>query len=60
MLVSDGCVLDGKLDGYIGYYLFDLNTINVYNNPISKIEIYNIWKKKLFMGKLILDPSKYY
>ena len=60
MLVSNGCVFDGKLDGYIGYYLFDLNTINVYNNPISKDEIYNIWKKKLFMGKLILDPSKYY
>ena len=60
MLVSDGCVLDRKLDGYLGYYLFDLNTINVYNNPISKDEIYNIWKKKLFMGKLRLYPSKYY
>ena len=60
MLVSDGCVLDGELDGYIGYFLFGLNTINVYNNPISKDEIYNIWEKKLFQAKLKLDPSKYY
>ena len=42
VLISDGCVLDGKLGGYIGYYIFEPNSINVYKNAITKDKIYNI------------------
>ncbi len=59
MLISDGCVPDGEVDGYIGYYVFDPNSINVYKNPITKDEIHNIWKRKLCQSKLRLDISNY-
>ncbi len=58
-LVSDGCVHDNSHEGYIGYYLLNLDSIVIYSNPVTKEEIYKIWKKKLFQSKLKLDVSKY-
>lgn len=59
VLLSDGCVRDNRYPGYIGYYLLDLDSIVIYSNPVTKKEIYKIWKKKLFQSKLKLDVSKY-
>ncbi len=60
-LRSDGCVLDNEEPGYIGYYLLDLDKDKpvIYKSPVTKEEIYKIWKKKLFQAKLKLDVSKY-
>jgi hypothetical protein len=59
ILSSDGCIPDNRNIGYIGYYLLDLDSIVIYKNPITKAEIFKIWKKKLFQSKLKLDISKY-
>jgi predicted HNH restriction endonuclease len=58
-LISNGCVLDEKEKGYVGYYLFDPDSINVYHNPVTKNEIHNIWKKNLCRAKLNLNTSDY-
>ena len=58
-LLSDGCVRDSGYAGYVGYYLLDPDSIVIYSNPVTKKEIYKIWKKKLFESKLKLDVSKY-
>ena len=58
-MLSNGCVLDNKEAGYIGYYLLNPDSIVIYKHPVSKAEIYRIWKKKLFQAKLKLDMSKY-
>lgn len=60
VLLSDGCIQDNSRTGYIGYYLLDLATIVIYDNPVTKEEIYKIWKKALFQSKLKLDVSKYH
>ena len=59
ILLSDGCVHDDSIAGYIGYYLLDPANIVIYNDPVTKDEIYEIWKKRLFQSKLDLDISKY-
>jgi hypothetical protein len=59
VLLSDGCVHDDSHKGYIGYYLLDTATIMIYDNPVTKEEIYRIWQKTLFQSKLKLDLSKY-
>ena len=59
VLISDGCIRDNSCTGYIGYYLLDPESIVIYSNPVTKEEIYKIWKKKLFQSKLKLDISKY-
>lgn len=59
ILISDGCVFDNRYSGYIGYYLLDPDSINVYNKPVTKKEIYKVWEKKLFQSRLLLDLSKY-
>ncbi|HOO36761.1 MAG TPA: hypothetical protein PLV78_00475 [Deltaproteobacteria bacterium] len=59
VLLSDGCIHDSSRAGYIGYYLLDLSTIVIYDNPVTKEEVFKIWKKLLFQSKLNLDVSKY-
>ncbi|QTA83498.1 Uncharacterized protein dnl_59100 [Desulfonema limicola] len=59
LLKSDGCVYVPGNDYYIGYYQLDIKSINVYRNPVTKDEIFGIWKKKLLQAKLNLDVSKY-
>jgi hypothetical protein len=59
ILLSNGCVHDNHYSGYIGYYLLDIDSIIIYKAPVTKHEIYKIWKKKLFQAKLKLDVSKY-
>ena len=59
VLLSDGCIPDNRYAGYIGYYLLDPDSIVIYNNPVSKEEIYKLWKKTLFQSKSKLDISKY-
>ena len=56
--LSDGYVPDNHNPGYIGYYLLDIDSIVIYKAPVTKHEIYKIWKKKLFQAKLKLDVSK--
>ncbi len=58
MLISDGCVFDGELDGYIGYYLLD--NIVIYKSPVTEEEIDHIWRgRRLCQAKHKLDVSKY-
>lgn len=60
ILISDGCIPSDKVNNYIGYYHFDVNSINFYNKPITKEEIFKIWRKCLYQrAKLKLDVSKY-
>ena len=59
VLLSDGYVRDDTDAGYIGYYLLDLDSIVIYGKPVTKEEIYRIWKKNLCQSKHILDISKY-
>ena len=59
ILLSHGYVPDNHNPGYIGYYLLDIDSIVIYQTPVTKDEIYKIWKKKLFQSKLKLDTSKY-
>lgn len=59
ILLSDGCVPDNECTGYIGYYLLDLNNTVIYKTPVTKEEVYKIWKKTLFQAKHKLDVSKY-
>ena len=59
ILLSHGCIPDNHRTGYIGYYLLDIDSIVIYKAPITKHEIYKIWKKKLFQAKPKLDVSKY-
>ncbi len=58
-LKSNGCVIDKKEKGYIGYYEINMESIIIYNNPVTKEEIYEIWMKKLGQAKLKLEVSKY-
>lgn len=57
-LISDGCIYRKDFD-YIGYYLFDINSINYYKNPVTRKQIFHVWHKKLCQAKLNLDVSKF-
>ena len=59
ILISNGYERSGDVEGYIGYYHLDLNSINFYNTPVKKDKIYKIWQKKLCRSRLKLDVSKY-
>jgi hypothetical protein len=59
ILKSNGCIKSGTVKNYIGYYHLDVDSINFYNNPITKEEIFKIWRKCLSRAKLQLDVSKY-
>jgi len=58
-LKSNGCVFDSEVSGYIGYYVIDIDSIIIYNSPVTKNEIFEIWSKKLFQSKLKLDVSRF-
>jgi hypothetical protein len=58
-LKSNGCVLNNDVNGYVGYYVIDMDSIIIYNTAITKKEIFEIWGKKLFQSKLKLDVSKF-
>jgi hypothetical protein len=60
LLISDGCILSDEVNNYIGYYQFDVNSINFYNTPVTKDEIFKICRRYLYQrSKLLLDVSKY-
>lgn len=60
MLISDGCVYSNEEEGYVGYFVFEPESIHFYNNFVTKQEIYAIWQKNLGARvKLNLDVSKY-
>lgn len=60
ILISDGCIKSQDVEGYVGYYQLDVNSINSYNVPITKEEIYALWGKILWRSKWNLDISKYH
>ena len=58
-LKSNGCIFSNQVNGYIGYYMIDIDSIKIYKNPITKQEIYDIWGTTLGRAKSRLDISKY-
>jgi hypothetical protein len=60
ILKSNGLIKNYTVKNYIGYYHLDVDSINFYNTPITKEEIFIIWHKCLYMrARLKLDVSKY-
>jgi hypothetical protein len=60
ILISDGCVESNDVKDYVGYYHLDVDSINFYNTPVKKEDIFKIWRRCLYQrAKLRLDVSKY-
>lgn len=43
ILISDGCIKSQQVKGYVGYYRFDIDSINFYKVPVTKEDIYRLW-----------------
>jgi hypothetical protein len=57
-LISAGCVRSKEYKGYAGYYRLDIYRINLFNTPVTKKEVYNIWQKTLWRSRLVLGIDK--